>query len=245
MQEQTKSKLDSTNSFTLREAATACGVSIDTIKRRHSDGRFPNAAQQKGRTGKEWRIPSADLAKVADEESWTLQLAPVELEHGQANVEALMAEFVATAKAQADAEAQLEQSKSREKEADAKLRQVTSDLENERQALNEVTQQLTESTKEVAVAEARIEELRKRVDQAAQERDSLGQSMRELEKSSAESLSVVSRDLDNVRSSLEIAENETRTAVGERDELAAKAQKLEDSLSWWARRKYRGRNVDG
>jgi hypothetical protein len=60
-----------TNSYTLREAAEACGVSVDTIKRRRKDGEFPSASQ----VDRAWRIPSAELAKVATEAGWSLTLS--------------------------------------------------------------------------------------------------------------------------------------------------------------------------
>lgn len=44
--------------FTFREAAHACGVSRDTIKRRHRLGQFPRAAQDEHGV---WQIPAADL----------------------------------------------------------------------------------------------------------------------------------------------------------------------------------------
>jgi len=44
--------------FTLREAAEACGVSRDTIKRRNAAGRFPGA--QRDDAGA-WLVPLADL----------------------------------------------------------------------------------------------------------------------------------------------------------------------------------------
>lgn len=44
--------------FTLTEAAEACGVSRDTIKRRRAAGRFPNAAKDAQGA---WRIPVGDL----------------------------------------------------------------------------------------------------------------------------------------------------------------------------------------
>ena len=46
--------------YTPQEAATLCGVSRDTIKRRLRRGQFPNAHRQDGPTDA-WRIPEQDL----------------------------------------------------------------------------------------------------------------------------------------------------------------------------------------
>ena len=56
--------------WTMREAADVCGVSLDTIKRRRRDGLFPGVAKVDGA----WRIPSAELAKVAADEGWSIVL---------------------------------------------------------------------------------------------------------------------------------------------------------------------------
>lgn len=57
--------------WTMREAADMCAVSLDTIKRRRSKGRFPNARKDEMGT---WRISSNDLAAVARAEGWGLTL---------------------------------------------------------------------------------------------------------------------------------------------------------------------------
>lgn len=46
--------------YTPNEAATLCGVSRDTIKRRLRSGQFPHAHREDGPTGA-WRIPEEDL----------------------------------------------------------------------------------------------------------------------------------------------------------------------------------------
>ncbi len=99
-------------------------------------------------------------------------------------------------------------------------------------------QKLADQNTATAVAEARVDELRLRAEQAeklrsevSQERDSLDLEHRELQKSSAESISDLSTKLDGVR-------NEVAETVGERDELAAKLAEAEASMGWWTRRKY-------
>ncbi|MGY2084858.1 helix-turn-helix domain-containing protein [Blastococcus sp. SYSU DS0539] len=49
--------------FTLKEAAEACGVSRDTVKRRLADGQFPGAVKDDGESGA-WRIPLVDLVQA-------------------------------------------------------------------------------------------------------------------------------------------------------------------------------------
>ena len=58
------------NSLTLREAATRCNVSPDTIKRRRQDGAFPGAEKVDGA----WRIPLTELNSVAQESGWKIGL---------------------------------------------------------------------------------------------------------------------------------------------------------------------------
>lgn len=214
----------------LNGAAEAFGISVDTLRRRIKSEKLPEAALTQGKFGDTYELPMADLAQIAEREGWILDLTNLDAQsspsaaHGQ-SINFELIEQLTEAKVEA-------QSSTRHaEELERKNQQLTSDLENERKALNEVTEELIESDKAKAVAEARVDELRKQVDQAAQERDSLGQSMRELEESSAKSLSALSDDADSAKSDAE-------KLVGERNELAAKLAEAEGSMGWWTRRKY-------
>ena len=62
------------SSYTIKEAAAVVGRSELTIRRRIDKGRFPRAELQRGSSGDEWRIPGGDLAKVAQEDGWEINL---------------------------------------------------------------------------------------------------------------------------------------------------------------------------
>ena len=229
------STLDATNSYTIREAATLCDVSVDTIKRRLHDERFPNAEQTKGRTGNEWRIPSDELGDVAKAEGWNIDLATALPQHEPqqeaAALQDLVEQAIADAAGRAEAEAKLEHSQGEIDRLTKSLERAESDVEHWRTEHGQTERDLVD-------ANARLDELRGQLEKAenlrtesAQERDSLDLEHRELQRTSAESLLAVSADLETAR-------NDVDQVVGERDELAAKLAKAESSMGWWARRRY-------
>ena len=235
MPEQTASTLDATNSYTIREAATLCDVSVDTIKRRLHDERFPNAEQTKGRTGNEWRIPSDELGDVAKAEGWNIDLATALPQHEPQQeapaLQGLVEQAIADAAGRAEAEAKLEHSQSEIDRLTKSLERAESDVEHWRTEHGQTERDLVD-------ANARLDELRGQLERAenlhaesAQERDSLDQQHRELQKMSAESLSAASAELDAVKT-------EHQATVGERDELTDKLARAEASMGWWTRRKY-------
>ena len=230
------STLDATNSYTIREAATLCDVSVDTIKRRLQDERFPNAEQTKGRTGNEWRIPSDELGDVAKAEGWTVDLAAAALQQdepqqGAPALQDLVDQAIADAAGRAEAEAKLEHSQGEIDRLTKSLERAQSDVEHWRTEHGQTERDLVD-------ANARLDELRGQLGKAenlraesAQQRDSLDQQHRELQKMSAEALSAASAELTT-------AQTENQTTLGERDELADKLTKAEASMGWWTRRRY-------
>lgn len=201
-----------TDSYTVREAAAACGVSVDTIRRRLTDGRFPNAEQRRGRTGDEWQIPGADLGLVAAAEGWSLSIASAEPRLDEGFVERYEAAIVAAAKAEAQHShlaGQLEQA-IRERD------RARSDLEHEQSELRRSQNDLTEAAQRAAVAQARTEEIRG-----------------ELERT-AERFTELRTEFDELRDAhidMEVAHAEALTKV---DQLSA-------SMGWWTRRRYEKR----
>ena len=229
------STLDATNSYTIREAATLCDVSVDTVKRRLQDERFPNAEQTKGRTGNEWRIPSDELGDVAKAEGWNIDLATALPQHEPQQeapaLQDLVDQAIADAAGRAEAEAKLEHSQGEIDRLTKSLERAESDVEHWRTEHGQTERDLVD-------ANARLDELRGQLEKAenlsaesAQERDSLDQQHRELQKESAESLSALSKELDS-------AQTEHQATAEERDELAAKLAQAEASMGWWTRRKY-------
>ncbi len=225
------------STYSIKEAAGLVGKSDITLVRWCRDGVLPNAGKVPGPKGDEWSIPADDLAVVIKEKGLAIHLDRSEIESDQSTdrassdlIEALqdnaeLREKTGQMTGQIDNLTKERDRASRERD------QARSDLEHERTNLEQVTSELVETDKAKAVAEARVEELRTQVDQSTQDRDSLDLEHRELQKSSAESISGLSGDLESVKS-------EAEGLVGERDELAKKLEEAEGSMGWWTRRKY-------
>jgi chromosome segregation ATPase len=214
---------DTATSFTIREAAVACGVSDDTIRRRLADDRFPHAEQHKGRTGLEWRIPASDLAQLAEAEGWDLDLAEAkdqQPDHLLDRYERLLVQH-----AEADAKRQL---------ADGQVEQLTrerdqarSDLEHERAELRRLTSDLNEAERSTAIAEARTEELRAQLFVRSAELDEERQLRRADDKAFQER-----RELFNA---------ELAAASAAHAASLAEMQQARDAMGWWSRRRYEKR----
>ena len=224
----------------LNDAADAFGISVDTLRRRIKKEQLPEAELTQGKFGDTYELPMAALAQIAERESWVLDLNALHAQsippaaHPQETVNAELIEQLVDAKTSAETSAR------QLNETTKKLDQTTNDLETANAEVDRLAQQIVDLEKNVAVAEARTEEVRQRAEiaekgsaQAAQERDSLDLQHRELQKTSAESLSAASTELETARAGID-------KAVGERDELTKKLEAAEASMGWWTRRKYKG-----
>ena len=221
-------------SYSIKEAAALCGVSVDTIKRRLADDRFPTANQQAGRTGPEWQIPADELASVANEDGWTFDLAAAlpQQEHQQGlEQKPALGELVDQIKeetaARAEALALLQQSTSKAEQLEKQLHQAQNDVEHWRAEHKKLEAANTELDKDKAVAEARTDEIRQqleneqnRVAEKDAELISVGERSTELQKESAERLSALA---------------ETQESL---DDTAKKLKEAEASMGWWTRRRY-------
>lgn len=233
--------LQTTDSYTIKEAAAVVGRSELTIRRRIDKNRFPGAEMRRGTSGDEWHIPAVDLAAVAQEDGWQINLDHSGDQSDDGPSSDLLRAVEARVRAESEIELLSKDIQSLTDQASTLMNerdQARSDLEYTKSELDRIAGNLAEETKATAVAEARIEELRNQVDQAeklrlevVQERDSLDLEHREFQKQSAESISELSGDLDSARS-------EAGELVGERDELAKKLAEAEASMGWWTRRKY-------
>ena len=229
------------NSYSVREAATLCGVSPDTIRRRLADDRFPSAFQQSGRTGTEWQIPANELGQVATEEGWDLDLAEAEpKQEAQASVslDELFDRIQVEAAARADAEAQLKQSLSTTSRLEDQLKQARSDAEHWRSEHDQRTEDLgqlerknAELDKGKAVAEARVEEVRTQLEN---ERANVIEHQELLK---VEQNRLTERDAELVSMGDRATELEKLAA-----ERLSEATKLKESMGWLARRRYEKRN---
>ena len=238
MDEHTPTLTQALSSVGLNEAAAIFDVSVDTLRRRIKSNQMPEAIKSDGKYGATYTLAMSNHSAIAERENWVLNLDAIEAQSSpNANpqqsryLEELTERVIA---AETSAQGNAMQLNERTKERD----QARSDLEHERAGHEQTTTELTETNKAKAVAEARVEELRNQVNQATQDRDSLGDKYSQLEKSSAESLSALSTDLDSVRSDLENAHEQTKATAGERDELVVKLAEAEASMGWWTRRKY-------
>lgn len=232
------------SAYSIQEAAALIEKSDQTVRKYIKDGRFPNVSMVPGDKGDEYSIPASDLGAYIAEKGLVINLhqshdqsetAPSELISGLVDAREKIGHLTG----------QVENLTSDRERITRERDQARSDLEHERTGHEQTAAQLTESDKAKAVAEARVEELRTQLKKAeiqndamAQERDSLDLQHRELQKSSAESLSALSADLDGVRNDLENANEQTQVTAGERNELAAKLAEAEASMGWWTRRKY-------
>ena len=225
--------------YTIKEAAAVVGCSELTIRRRIDKCRFPGAQLHRGASGDEWRIPAADLAQVADEDGWVIDLTTKHDQADDQTEDQSSDDLLEAVTGRIRAESEVDQLT---KDVQSLTNQVTtvsnerdqamSDLEYTRTELNKRDQKLAETDKDKAVAEARTDEIRiqlekeqRKVANVAQERDSLGDKYSELQKTSTERISELSKDVDQ--------------AVGERDELTDKLTKAEASMGWWTRRRYK------
>ena len=224
--------------YTIKEAAAVVGCSELTIRRRIDKCRFPGAQLHRGASGDEWRIPAADLAQVADEDGWVIDLTTKHDQADDQTEDQSSDDLLEAVTGRIRAESEVDQLT---KDVQSLTNQVTavsnerdqamSDLEYTRTELNKRDQKLTEIDKAKAVAEARTDELRKQLEkeqekalQITQERDSLDQSHRELQETSTERISALSKDVDR--------------AVGESNVLAAELENAIDHMGWWKRRRY-------
>ena len=225
------------SSYTIKEAAALVGKSDITLVRWCRDDVFPNAGKVPGPKGDEWSIPATDLASIIAAKNLTIDLAQSETDDARSSDRA-DEELIELREENATLIEKTGHLTGQNTQLTDQVSQLRNDLEHAQGEWHRSETDRAEAVGRAEVLQAELEKAQLAAKDAAQERDSLDQQHRELEKTSAESLSALSNDLDDVRSSLENAENDVKRAVGERDELAAKAQKLEGSLGWWARRKY-------
>ena len=228
------------NSYSVREAATLCGVSPDTIRRRLADDRFPSAFQQNGRTGTEWQIPANELGQVATEEGWELDLAeaePKQEAQASAPLDELFDRIQTEAAGRADAEAQLKQSLSNISTLEDQLKQARSDAEHWRSEHDQRTEDLSklerknaELDKGKAVAEARIEEVRTQLEN---EKSKTAEHLAQLD---------AERELAAKQAAELVSMGDRATELEkESAERLLEATKLKDSMGWWSRRRYEKR----
>ena len=225
------------STYSIKEAAALVGKSDITLVRWCRDGVLPNAGKVPGPKGDEWSIPVDDLAQVAHDKALVINLdrseSDIDPSHERASVQLVEAlqENADLREKTGHLTGQVDNISKERDRIQRERDQARSDLEHEKAGHEQTSTQLTETDKAKAVAEARVDELRKQLEQAAQERDSLDLEHRELQKSSAESISGLSGDLE---SSLSEAEQ----LVGERDELTKKLAEAEGAMGWWTRRRW-------
>ena len=222
-------------SWSMREAAEVCGVSLDTIKRRRRDGAFPGASMVDGA----WQIPSAELANVAAAEGWTLVLP--DAEHGAepeaTGVQSTRADSgVLGAVRVAELEAQLVHvHELHGAEIDAK----------DAERVAQVDQMKTEHAAEVGSMGERLDRANSDIEKVTAERDRARSDLEHLraeldrvkaEKADIEKTAAVAEALAAERAEMLAKVETAATDSGERADAAVAA------LGWLGRRRYR-RNV--
>ena len=226
------------SAYSIQEAAALIGKSDQTVRKYIKDGRFSGVEMVPGEKGDEYRIPAVDLAALIEEKGLAINLdqSPDQSNTAPSN---MVSDLIEAREEVGLLTGQIENVTNERDRIQRERDQARSDLEHEKTGHEQTSTQLTEIDKAKAVAEARVDELRSQLEkteklhaEAAQDRDSLDLEHRELQKTSAESLSAVSADLETAR-------NDVGQAVGERDELIRKLEAAEASMGWWTRRRYR------
>lgn len=225
------------SAYSIQEAAALIGKSDQTVRKYVKDGRFTGVEMVPGEKGDEYRIPAIDLAALIEEKGLVINLDQSPDQSNTAPSD-MVSDLIEAREEIGLLTGQIENVTSERERIQRERDQARSDLEHEKTGHEQTSTQLTEIDKAKAVAEARVDELRTQLEKAeklhaqvTQERDSLDLEHRELQKTSAESLSAVSVDL-------EAARNAGDQVVGERDELTKKLEAAEASMGWWTKRRY-------
>jgi len=227
------------DAYSLKEAAALVERSTKTILRWCRDSTFPNAEKIPGPKGDEWSIPGTDLANVIADKGLTINLTEDDGQTVSTQSITQNDDLVETLNVVAELRGQIGQLSGQNDQLTRSNDRLGSDNDHLRAEYERTQASLVESERARGVLEGQLEQAteaakrsQERIDQIAQERDSLDQQHRELEKTSAESISDLSNDLETRKSDAE-------KLVGERDELETKLAQAEASMGWWTRRKYR------
>lgn len=215
----------------IKEAATAFGVSVDTVRRRIKDGKLPEADLIEGKYGETYELPMGDLLAIAEREGWVLDLTDGSAQgspsaaHTQDAPLADLVERVIAAETSAETTAmQLAQT---EKERD----QARSDLEQERTERQRLETDLIELDKAKAVAETRTDEVRTQL-QGEQAR--VAEHQAQLTEASELAAERAAAHAEELVSMGDRATEMERLASERLSEVA----KLKESMGWWSRRRY-------
>ena len=219
------------SSYTIKEAAELIGKSDITVVRWCRDEVFPNAGKVPGPKGDEWSIPADDLAQVIADKKITIDLRDQSQSGTDRSNDQASEEMIGLLQQNAELREKTGHLTGQAEQQTRQLERLSSDIDHLRAEHERTLSDLTESERARGVLEGKLENGEQLRSQIAQERDSLDQKYLELQKTSAETLSAISADLETART-------ERQETVGERDDLATKAQKLEDAMGWWSRRKY-------
>jgi len=233
--------IDTGNTFSLREAAALVGVSVDTIKRRHTDGVFPNARQEPGRSGPQWRIPAVELAAVADEQGWTLDLAtalPQQVPQHSEELHDLLRDALesseAKAQALADALAKNADAEAKQSIAEERLEERSRERDQARSDRDHADAQLSRMATDLAEMTGRADELRTELEG---ERADIVKLRDELQAKAVDVALYEQRLLDLAGE----ADDLTQSLVDARhrsERVEADAERMMASMGWLARRRY-------
>ena len=218
------------DTYSIKEAADLVNRAAKTIERWCQKGKLEGATKVHSPKGDVWSIPAAALAKIIEEKNLTIHLdtesSPQSSQSGVSpdKLYEVMAEAAATQAREAGLLGQNEQ-------LTVQVKRLSGDNDHLRAEYERTQAALVESERERGKLEGQLEHAQDNAKAAEEKRDSLDLEHRELQKTSAESLSAVSADLETAR-------NDVDQAKGESDELAAKLEAAEASMGWWTRRKY-------
>ena len=182
------------DTYSIQDAAALVDRSTKTVVRWCRDSTFQKATKVKGPKGDEWSIPADDLAQVIADKGLTVNLTddvPTESAHESGQTEALLDAMNTVANLRGEVGQLTGQNEQLTRQND----RLGSDNDHLRGEYERTQADLVESERARGQLEGQLEQAQANAKEATEKRDSLDLEHRELQKTSAESLSAVSADL--------------------------------------------------
>lgn len=221
------------SAYSIKEAAVLIGKSDITLVRWCRDGVFANAGKVPGPKGDEWSIPADDLARVIESKGLKIDLRDKtgQDQSDDRATDGSHHEMIELLKENAELREKTGHLTGQNDQLAERVKKLGDDVDHAQSEWHRAATDRDKALGQVEALHTQLEDVQKAAKDEVAKRVSLDLEHRELQKTSAESISDLSTKLNG-------AQNETETAVGERNELAKKLAEAEASMGWWTRRKY-------